>query len=58
MWREQAEIKLAQRGISIVAWCHNVKVAHLLLCLSNHNKGVLGPGCEDCARYNLQKKIM
>jgi len=30
--------------------------AHLLIGLSNHNKVVLGPGCEGGARYNLHKK--
>jgi len=29
MWREQAEIKLAQRGILIVAWYHSLKVCAL-----------------------------
>jgi len=29
MWREQAEIKLARRGIFIVAWGHSVKVCAL-----------------------------
>jgi len=29
VWREQAEIKLARRGIFIVAWCHSVKVCAL-----------------------------
>ena len=32
------------------------RFAHLLLCLSIHNKVVLGPGYEDGARYNLHKK--
>ena len=29
VWREQTEIKLARRGIFIVAWCHSVKVCAL-----------------------------
>jgi len=29
VWREQAEIKLARRGIFIVAWCHSVRVCAL-----------------------------
>ena len=29
VWREQAEIKLARRGICIVAWCHSSKVCAL-----------------------------
>jgi len=26
MWREQAEIRWARRGIFIIAWCHSVKL--------------------------------
>ena len=29
MWREQAEIRWARRGIFIVAWCHSVKLCAL-----------------------------
>ena len=33
VWDEQAEIKLAWRGIFIVAWCHSVKVCALAVLL-------------------------
>jgi len=58
VWHEQATIEWARRVISNLLAATVWGVVHLPLVLSHRIKVVLWPGCENCARYNLNKKNM